>query len=130
MEFKEVKSENSIHIYCFVDENNKKVVKGVSECSLYETSTPFNSIEKVYYFNRIFVNPECRNKGIAKELLIRMLNCVNEYNHPICCDINPYGDLTYEQLKNWYMSFGFKEYETEFYGIKYKQLWLNLKESV
>jgi GNAT superfamily N-acetyltransferase len=130
MEFKEVKSENSIHIYCIVTEKNKKLVKGVSECSLYDTSTPFNSIEPVYYFNRIFVNSECRNKGIATELLKRMLYYVKEYNHPICCDINPYGDLTYVQLRNWYRLFGFKEFEVEFYGIKYKQLWFNLKESV
>lgn len=130
MEFKEVKYENSIHIYCLVEEDNKKLVKGVSECSLYETSTPFNSIERVYYFNRIFVNPKYRNQGIGKELLLRMLDCVRKYNYPICCDINPYGDLTYEQLRNWYMSFGFKEYDVEFNGVKYKQLWFNLKESV
>ena len=127
MKIKETLTEYGISVVAF-DENNK--VLGVSECSIMNMITPLKKQEDCLYFNRIFVKPEYRNKGIGKEILSRMLKIVEDLELPISCDINPYGDLNYNELHRWYISFGFKEYEMEYKGFRHKQLWFNLKESV
>jgi len=63
--------------------------------------------ENTYYFNRLIVPPAKRNKGIASNLLLKVGFWADENNITIYCDINPYGDLDYNQLTNLYLKYGF-----------------------
>lgn len=116
-------TEYGISVVAFNEQN--KVI-GVSECSIMNMKTPFDKQENCLYFNRIYVKPEYRNKGIGREILTRMLDIVKDLEIPLSCDINPYGDLNYKELHRWYISFGFKEYQMKFRGFNHKQLWFNL----
>ena len=64
-----------------------------------------------YYFNRINVPKELRNKGIGTKLLKRLIKNIKNEKATLICDINPYGDLDFEKLKKWYMKHGFEENE-------------------
>ena len=116
-------TEYGISVIAFNEQN--KVV-GMSECSIMNMNTPLKKQENCLYFNRIYVKPEYRNKGIGREILTRMLDIVKDLEIPLSCDINPYGDLNYSELYRWYISFGFKEYQMNFRGFNHKQLWFNL----
>lgn len=72
---------------------------------------PDGSEGKIGYFNRINVPKQDRSNGIGTELLKSLLNECREQNIALICEINPYGDLTYEQLDTWYRKYGFKGYE-------------------
>lgn len=124
MEIVKSVSEYGISVFCNV--NSKSI--GVCECSFIDSHLP-NGVDGNYlYFNRIYVKPEYRNKGVGSKLLNVMLELVKDLNKPICCDINPYGDMSFEDLKLWYMKNGFNELLVEFKGYKYKQYWFNLCE--
>lgn len=57
---------------------------------------------------------DCRNKGIAKKLMKNLIVELDKNGWDCLCEINPYGDLDYEQLLKFYKSFGFVDYKTEF----------------
>ena len=62
-----------------------------------------------WYFNRLFVSNEFRNRGYAKLLLSELIKILNQKQIILWLDINPYGDLNYEQLEKLYMKYGFKK---------------------
>lgn len=74
--------------------------------------------EGMYYFNRLYVNPKYRRNEYGKRLLNTLLDYIDSINAILCLDINPYGEMTYDQLKVFYMNHGFKE--TDGYKLLYK----------
>jgi GNAT superfamily N-acetyltransferase len=62
----------------------------------------------LYYFNRLLVNKKIRNKGYANQLLVEVCKWADQEKINILIDINPYGDLNYDQLLRFYQKFGFK----------------------
>lgn len=66
-----------------------------------------------WYFNRLYVRPEYRRNGIACELIKKMLKYFVTFNIPLILDINPYGDMSYEQLESFYLKNGFQKHEEE-----------------
>lgn len=72
---------------------------------------PDGSYGDVAYFNRINVPSKNRGVGIGRDLLVSLLDTCKDNEIAIILDINPYGDLTYEQLESWYKRYGFKEYD-------------------
>lgn len=80
----------------------------------------------IWYFNRLFVFPNFRKKFYGSMLLDELLSIVKEKNIILQLDINPYGEMTYEQLEDFYIRHGFVkrmindkifgEYYTYFYN--------------
>lgn len=64
---------------------------------------------KDWYFNRILVSNRLRGNGIASKILNELLKFMRNNKYNLLCEINPYGDLSYNQLKDWYIRHGFKE---------------------
>ena len=85
-----------------VKEDNTSFPIGIAEASMLPG-------EGIYYFNRLYVNPKYRKKEYGKRLLNTLLDYMDSINTALCLDINPYGEMTYEQLKAFYMRYGFKE---------------------
>lgn len=63
-----------------------------------------------FYFNRLFVQPKFRNQKCATKILNTLLNIFKEKHYVLALDINPYGDLNYEELEKFYIKNGFKKY--------------------
>lgn len=74
---------------------------GVAECSMSLDN------KNLWYFNRLYVYPKYRRQGYGSKLLDKLLSLIKENNHVLQLDINPYGDMTYEQLEEFYMRHGF-----------------------
>lgn len=75
---------------------------GAAECS--------HVGDRRYYFNRLFVLPEYRGRGYAGRLLESLLEVFRIRNLELILEINPYGDLNYEQLEAFYLNHGFKKH--------------------
>lgn len=82
--------------------SNGIVSIGIAEASWVED---FNA----YYFNRIFVNPKYRGKGYGTKLINLILNVIDEKKSKLLLDINPYGDMSYDDLEAFYVRHGFKD---------------------
>ena len=88
-------SNNDCIIIQVKDENTLFPI-GIAEAS-YMTG------EDMYYFNRLYVNPKYRKNNYGKRLLNTLLDYIDSINAVLCLDINPYGEMTYEQLKVFYI---------------------------
>lgn len=82
--------------------------------------------ENQFYFNRLFIQPKFRGKGFAHILMKEIIEIVDERKIDIILDINPYGDLNYNQLLKFYQKYDFKLYDND-HLIRRCQL-LNFKE--
>jgi len=89
---------------------------GVAEVTIVESE--YNELydddclcAKLGYFSRINVPQEYRRVGIGNSLLKAIINEAKELGISLVCEINPYGEMTYEQLKEWYMKNGFMQCE-------------------
>ncbi|WP_143288705.1 GNAT family N-acetyltransferase [Calderihabitans maritimus] len=81
-----------------------------------------------WFFNRLFVPPEHRRKGIANALMEELVKILDAKCITLRNEINPYGDMTYEQLLAFYKKFGFKKTEEGFVRYpKTKKQELNVK---
>lgn len=69
--------------------------------------------QKEMYFNRLYVDPKFRNRGFGTKLLKKVLEAIKERHLVLRLDINPYGDMDYDQLKQWYEKYGFKGYTVD-----------------
>lgn len=72
---------------------------GVAECS--------RTDKNLYYFNRLYVDPSYRKQGLGTKLLDALLAVIKAYKFTLRLDINPYGELNYEQLEAFYIRHGF-----------------------
>lgn len=88
-----------MYIGITVFHKDKGIPVGNCECSLIKN--------KVWYFNRLFVQPEYRNKGIGTAMLKELLLIIEEKEDVLQLDINPYGEMSYEQLEEFYIQSGF-----------------------
>lgn len=71
-------------------------------------TTPENNKKPIYYFNRIKVPKEFRENHLGSELLDKLLKYMRDNDCAMVCDINPYGDLSYEELEEWYIRHGMR----------------------
>lgn len=77
---------------------------GCAECS-------FSPDTGCMYFNRLYVKEPYRKHGYGTFLLDTLLFCIAEKGLAIILDINPYGDMGYDDLEKFYMKHGFEKYE-------------------
>ena len=61
-----------------------------------------------WFFNRLYVKPEFRNRGVATALLDKVYEFVHDKDVCLYCGVNPYGDLTRKQLNDLYKKHGFR----------------------
>ena len=61
-----------------------------------------------WFFNRLYIKPEFRNRGAATALLEQVKKFVYEKDICLYCDVNPYGDLNHSQLNTLYKKHGFQ----------------------
>lgn len=64
--------------------------------------------DNVWFFNRLFVPSQIRDKGVATKLMQELVKVLDEQKIILICEVNPYGDLNEEQLKKLYTRYGFK----------------------
>lgn len=110
-------TEYGIAVYC-----SNGMELAVAEASSICLKTPVISTKSTYYFNRINVPISMRGTGLGSKLLKELLKAIKELDVALKCDINPYGDMDYQGLLEWYIRNGFKEYGV---GGSY-ELWYNL----
>lgn len=61
----------------------------------------------LYEVNRISVLAPHRGKGLGRRLMQEMTTDADAAGVTLVLDINPYGDMDYEQLSAWYSRNGF-----------------------
>lgn len=84
-----------------LDENKKDFSAGIAEGSYIPELSAI-------YFNRLYIKPEYRHKGLGSKLLDAFLEEIDELRLPLILDINPYGEMTYQELEEFYIRHGFK----------------------
>ena len=65
------------------------------------------------YFNRLFVKEPYRGHGYGTFLIDTLLFILAEKKLSIILDINPYGDMSYDDLEKFYMRHGFERYDVK-----------------
>lgn len=110
-------TKDNLHIYASSEgitimiDDSKNVV-GQINISKERIPRKINGENKFFwYFNRLFVKADYRNQGYAKFLLSQMVDILEKEKINLWLDINPYGDLNYNQLEELYMRYGFKKYD-------------------
>ena len=73
--------------------------------------------KNIWYFNRLFVPPNMRGKGVATQLLKCLQEILINKKIFLICEINPYGDLDYSQLEALYVKNNFKKINDESFLI-------------
>lgn len=101
--YRESMSDLGISVYAMPDISKPQVLIGSAEC------TRCGDENNNWYFNRLYVRPEYRGQGIGSVLLDKLLVHIRGHNATLLLDINPYGDLDYEQLEAFYIRHGFKK---------------------
>lgn len=61
----------------------------------------------LWYFNRLIVPSAIRNQGIATRIMEQLVKILDTEKITLACDINPYGDLDFNQLYKFYKKYGF-----------------------
>jgi GNAT superfamily N-acetyltransferase len=97
---------------------NNITVSHIEDGYLSSASVSILPNQKEWYFNRLFVSPSVRKKGIATKLMSELVKKLDENKIDLFLDINPYGNLNYKQLENFYRQFGFEEYEGDYQFIR------------
>lgn len=62
----------------------------------------------VWELTRINVPAALRGQGYGRRLMERVLADADEFGVTLRLVINPYGEMTYEQLRDWYERCGFE----------------------
>ena len=83
---------------------------GCSEVTISDSGT-------VGYYNRLFVQPNYRKQGIGRKLWDMTQKELDTRGIDLIIDINPYGDMTYEQLLDFYASDQTQETEGGWYRV-------------
>lgn len=100
-------TETETTIYVYITE--KYSIIASSECS---------EISDEWFFNRLYVRPEYRGKGYGSKVLDKMLELVKKRNIILELAINPYGEMTYNELEAFYLHHGFKKSGIRYYFNK------------
>lgn len=61
-----------------------------------------------YYFNRLIVDKKLRGQGLSIKLMNQVVEWADTEKIEILLEINPYGNLDYLQLAQFYERFGFE----------------------
>lgn len=112
--YREIVSEDNILTMAILGE--KRLLVGSSECSYLPT-------ENAWYYNRLYVKPEYRGHHIGSCLLDNMLKYVNKKKAILFLDINPYGDMSYQNLEAFYKRHGFVDNKITKDGYAYKYIY-------
>lgn len=88
-EFKIYKTDTLINVVLYADGQ----VVGTSEV------TP---MEEACYYNRLYVQPQHRNKGYGRQLYDKTAEVLDKDDLTLLIQVNPYGDLSYDQLVDFY----------------------------
>ena len=125
MEIKKFESPVSVSFHAV--ENGMSI--GVIDASLSPSDVLINgeSIKDSWYFNRIFVKPQCRKRGIASKLMTEFISFIRKKKIFMVCDINAYGDMDREQLSTFYQKFGFVEVPLSYHDISYSSYILDAR---
>ena len=106
-------TDTCLSIYYLDDEHNMSM--GCAEASVYNGIEDYDMVECpngiTYYFSRLYVNPRYRGNGLGRKLYDDLCSILDRKSATLIIDINPYGDLDYNQLKSFYMSNGAIENE-------------------
>lgn len=105
IEIQVINTSTTISVYMVL--NNIMIAS--SECSL---------INNIWFFNRLFVKKNYRGNGYGSKVLDKMLEIIKNKNITLELMINPYGEMTYEQLEAFYLRHDFKKYDTCYYFNK------------
>lgn len=65
-----------------------------------------------YVINRVNVPKEYRRQGIGNQLMKEVMEDADTEQLYLYLSINPYGDMTYNDLELWYLRLGFMEVDT------------------
>ena len=95
--------------------NSEIIINDTPQCLIlvyinYNSSLELSEITPgVYFFSRLIVPLKNRRKGIATILMREMLLYLSKKKNFVKIElgINPYGDMSYADLKNFYMKYGF-----------------------
>jgi len=72
-----------------------------------------------WFFNRLFVHEKMRNQGVGTMLMSELVRVLDEDKIVLVNEVNPYGDLDYNQLVSFYKKYGFVDMEIEGGLIRY-----------
>lgn len=78
--------------------------------------------DKCWYVNRLYVQPKYRNQGFATAMMKELTSEADAQGKDILIEINPYGDLDYDQLKAFYLKFGFIQIDENLFKRTYKEV--------
>jgi ribosomal protein S18 acetylase RimI-like enzyme len=76
--------------------------------------------EDNYVITRINVPKEHRGQGWGRALLQDAIKIADDSGYTLWLEINPYGEMTFQQLAAWYERNGFKKVSTGVYKRKPK----------
>lgn len=99
--FKTIVIDGAIFVFAT---NKESIIIGVAEASRLIEETP-----STYFFNRLYIKEQYRGKGYSKILLEEFCKKADEEKVDIELTINPYGKISYENLKELYKIYGFEE---------------------
>lgn len=68
----------------------------------------FDKVDKVYYFSRLNVPEKLRGLGLGTLLIQKTVNFCKENNAMLINTVNPYGNMTLEELNSFYKKAGMK----------------------
>ena len=72
-----------------------------------------------WFFNRLYVHERMRCNGAASILMDELVKVLDEEKIVLVNQVNPYGDLDYDQLVEFYKKYDFVDMEIEGGLIRY-----------
>lgn len=82
---------------------------------LCEYTNPETNKVEGWLITRINVPEDFRGLGHGRKLLKKITDEADEKGVNLFLEINPYGEMTYDELRDWYLRYGFKEIITGFF---------------
>ncbi|MBR9705219.1 GNAT family N-acetyltransferase [Candidatus Pacearchaeota archaeon] len=67
--------------------------------------------DECFFFNRLKVQPGNRGRGFGKILIDKVVNFFQEHRLSIWNELNPYGHLDKDELRDFYLRYGFKRFD-------------------
>ena len=92
----------AIHFY-------DKDTQSVAEASLWED---YADLGDIYFFNRVKSNKP--GHGGGTKVMKQLLNKIDSLGIPLLNHVNPYGNLSMDQLVEYYKKYGFVQYSPEY----------------